>query len=207
MHRMVAEFVCRHFLLSESGLKPLKPSVFSAAALVYAVTQDIHSTHPLKLMDRLGFQDAADIFFIHILLTSLFQLPDSDEMIGSHWELIQRSPLTRLIYLDRLVDNCKLGGGLRAFLFRDSGPQRQPSLEWASLRLLTERDDFVALQPLLQWFLDALHRMNAPEQQSLETAATESLVDALELHQKIPGLPRSPKPHHLEELLIQNSDA
>lgn len=212
MHQMVAEFVCRYFLLSESGLKPLRPSLFSAAALVCAVIRDSPSTHQIqtacmKFMDSHGCQDAADILFIHLLLMPLFRQPPSDERIDTNWELIQRSPLTRLIYLDRLVDNRRTGGGLRALLFRDLGPKRQPGLEWSSLKLLTERNDFSAFQPMLQWFLDALHRMTAPEQQSLKIAAMERLADALELHLRVPGLPRSPKPHHLEEFLIQYSDA
>jgi hypothetical protein len=208
---MVAEFVCRNFLLSESGLNPLHPSVFSAAALVCSAFQNSQSnpnvqTGCMELMDARGIQDAADILFIHLLLSPIFQQQDTCEQTDTHWDLIQRSPLTRLIYLDRIADNPQPGGGLRAFLFRHSGPQRLPSLEWASLRLLTERKDFGALRPLLQWSLDALHRM-PPEQQTLRASAMESLVEALELHQRIPGLLRNPKPHHLEELLIEVSDA
>jgi hypothetical protein len=211
MHRMVAEFVCRNFLLSESGLNPLQPSEFSAAALVCAAFQNSQSSPNvqiacMELMDARGIQDAADILFIHLLLSPIFQQQDARKQIDTHWDLIQRSPLTRLIYLDRIADNPHAGGGLRVFLFRRSGPQRLPSLEWASLRLLTERKDFSALRPLLQWSLDALHRM-PPEQQTLRTSAMESLVEALELHRRIPGLLRNPKPHHLEELLIEVSDA
>ena len=205
-----------------------KHSLLRWTAKQKALAEDESIHLAFELLESVGVDDAGEsdgeLLFLQVLLEPLlapysqhwsqkpfWRMSAAEKEWNWIWNgLIARSPLTRLLHVDRFQGSASSEYDVR----RESDAAEQVaesaddprSLDWTGLDSLADRTDFDALSPMLQGFIEGMRRLEAAgtgPDPSRPGKLLRSVIAGLNLRHRDPRLPPRPTIDDLQATLTR----